>query len=144
MNIYGYICKSEKPDFEFFVKMATDDMGRPVEQVTTLENGLVVIPVSIYQPPILHAQPAEPSYVAHEEAAEAHGVAGDYASLSFPTGTPEDIKKQFYEHAEQYAKHAIALSVSLGMLNLQSEMHDGYDHFTLRRRHMTIAQALKS
>lgn len=140
MNIYGYICKSENPDFEFFVKMATDETGKPIVSVTKLENGLVVIPVSIWQEPTASA----PLHVRHEEAAEAHGIAGDYARMSFPVGTPEDIKKQFYEHAEPHVKHAIALSASLGMLNLESEMHDGYDHFGLRRRHMTIAQALKN
>lgn len=140
MNIYGYICKSENPDFEFFVKMATDETGKPIVSVTKLENGLVVIPVSIWQEPTASA----PLHVRHEEAAKAHGIAGDYAGMNFPVGTPDSMISSFKELAAQHANYAIELSKSLGMLKFESEMHDGYDHFGLRRRHMTITQALKN
>ncbi|QIW87624.1 hypothetical protein Ab1vBOLIVR4_gp107 [Agrobacterium phage OLIVR4] len=43
--IYGYICKSEKPGFEFFVKEAKDDNGEPIIVETDLGNGLKVFPV---------------------------------------------------------------------------------------------------
>lgn len=144
MTIYGYICKNEKPDFEFFVKTATDDMGRPIVQVTTLESGLVVIPVSIYQPPVLEAQAVEPAYAAHDRAAEAHAIASEYAGQGFPTGTPDHIISEFRELAEKHSKLAVSLSAKLGMLNMESVLTNGYDHYGLHRRHKDISKALKN
>lgn len=43
--IYGYICKSETPAFEFFLKEARDENGQSIIVETDIGNGLTVFPV---------------------------------------------------------------------------------------------------
>lgn len=137
---YGYLCEVGNPPFKFFVENAKDEDGQPLMAETDLGNGLKVFPIWRE----FNVTPAEPLYVAHEQAAEAHAIASEYAGQGFPTGTPDHIISEFRELAEKHSKHAVNLSAKLGMLNLESDTHDGYDHYGLRRRHMTIAQTLKN
>lgn len=96
--IYGYICKSEKPGFEFFVKEAKDDNGERIIVETDVGNGITVFPIW-----------------REERTGEVMPFVVGYARFNFDTDRREFVDRVDYDPAVHVAEEWVPVTEQLAL-----------------------------